>query len=87
MSGSILLLQILLNICFDFGVEFDITLNASKSFLIQFGIDNSDSLSVLSLGTGCVQQADRIKYLGIWFEGAKFSKLANYIFECSKYRE
>ena len=32
LSGSILHLQILLNICFDVGVEFDITFNASKSF-------------------------------------------------------
>ena len=59
----------MLNICFDFGVEFDITFNASKSFLIQFGLDNSDSLPVLSLGTGCLQWTDRIKYLGIWLEG------------------
>ena len=54
-SGSILHLQILLNICFDFGVEFDITFNASKSFLIQFGLENSDSLPVLSLGTVWLQ--------------------------------
>ena len=52
-SGSILHLQILLNICFDFGVEFAITFNASESVLIQFGLDNSDSWPVLSLGTGC----------------------------------
>ena len=75
LSGSILHLQILLNICFDFGVEFDITLNASKSFLIQLGRENSDSLPVLSLGTGCLQWADRIKYLGICLGEAKFSKL------------
>ena len=47
---SILHLQILLHICFDSGIEFDITSNASESFLIQFGLDNSDSLPVLSLG-------------------------------------
>ena len=62
LSGSILHLQILLNIYFDFGVEFDITFNASKSILIQLGLDNSDSLPVLSLDTGWLQWADRIKY-------------------------
>ena len=75
LSGSILHLQILLNICFDFGVKFDITFNASKSFLIQFGLDNSDSLPVLSLGTGCLQWADQIKYLRIWLEGDKVFKV------------
>ena len=74
LSGSILHLQILLNICFDFGVEFDITFNASKSFLIQFGLDNNDSLPVLSLSTGCLQWADRIINLGIWLEGGKVFK-------------
>ena len=81
LSGSILHLQILLNICLDFGVEFDITLIALKFLFIQFGLDNIDSLLVLSLGTGCLQKVDRIKYLGIWLEegtgggGANFSKL------------
>ena len=75
LSGSILHLQVLLNICFDFDVEFDITLNASKSFLIHFDLDNSDSLPVLSVGTGCLLWADRIKYLGIWLEGGKVFKV------------
>ena len=75
LSGSILHLQILLNICFYFSVEFDITFNASKSFLIQFGLNNSNDLPVLSLGIGCLLWADRIKYLGIWFEGGKFFKV------------
>ena len=49
--GSILHLQILSNICFDFGVEFEITFNASKFFFIQFGLGDNDSLPVLLLGT------------------------------------
>ena len=73
-SGSILHLQISLHICFHFGVEFDLTFNAFKSFLIQFGLNRSDSLPFLSLVTRCLQWADRIKYLGAWLEGpAKFS--------------
>ena len=46
-----------------------------QSFLTQFGLDNSDSLPVLSQSTGCLQWADRIKYLGIWLEGGKVFKV------------
>ena len=75
LSGSILHLQILLNICFNFDVKFDITFNASKFFLIQFGLDNSGSLPVLSLGTGSSQGSDRIRYIGIWLVGGKVFKV------------
>ena len=66
LSGSILHLQVLLNICFNFGLEFDLTFNASKSFLIQYGLDSSEGLPVLSLGNGCLHWVDRLKYLGVW---------------------
>ena len=33
------------------------------------------ALPVLSLGTGCLQWADRIKHLGIWLEGSKAFKV------------
>ena len=41
--------------------------NASKSFLIQFGLDSSDSSSLTGY-SGCLQWADRIKYLEVWLE-------------------
>ena len=67
--------DILLNIFFDFGVEFDITFNVS----VFFDLNNSDSLLVLSLGTIVV--CSRLIELNIKEYGlkrAKFSKLTVY---------
>ena len=75
LSGSILHLQILLNICVDYGLDFDLTFNASKSFLIQFGLVNSNTLPVLSLGAGCLHWVERIKYLGVWLVEGKCFKV------------
>ena len=63
LSGSILHLKILLNICFDFGVEFNLVFNTvpQSFFFNHFGLDSRDSLPVLSLGISCLQWAERIK--------------------------
>jgi hypothetical protein len=74
LSGSILHLQCMLDICSCFGAEFDIVFNHKKSFLMQVGLDVDVVLPQLSLSGVLLQWVNRIKYLGVWFvSGRSFS--------------
>jgi hypothetical protein len=73
LSGSIWHLQFMLQICEDYGVEFDIKFNQSKSFLCQFGLDHNVILPELFLCGIALCWVDRLKYLGVWLvSGKKF---------------
>jgi len=71
LSGSILHLQCMLDLCGDFGVEFDILFNQKKSFLLQVGLDSNVVLPQLVLSNVCLQWVDRIKYLGVFTVAGK----------------
>jgi hypothetical protein len=66
LSGSILHLQLMLDICVSYGVEFDIVFNKVKSVLMQIGLDADVVLPQLSLNGEWLKWVSRIRYLGVW---------------------
>ena len=71
LSGSLLQLQCMLDICYDYGLKFDILFNSDKSFLLQIGLVDHHSLPSLALGLSCLKWVDKIKYLGVWIVAGK----------------
>jgi hypothetical protein len=73
LSGSILQLQAMLDVCSVYGVEFDIKFNQAKSFLFQTGLNVNTVLPSLCLCNVKLQWVERLKYLGVWLiSGKKF---------------
>jgi hypothetical protein len=75
LSGSMLQLQSMLNICVEYGEEFDLKFNALKSFLIQIGLVDHHDLPDLELGDRFLKWVECIKYLGVWIIEGKFFKV------------
>jgi esterase/lipase superfamily enzyme len=71
LSGSVLHLQCMLDLCSDFGTEFDMLFNQKKSFLLQVGFNVSVALPQLILTNAYLQWVDRIKYLGVYIVAGK----------------
>jgi hypothetical protein len=71
LSASILQLQCMLDLCTEYGYEFDIVFNHTKSFLLQFGLDMSVSLPALLLSNSVLRWVGRMKYLGVWLCAGK----------------
>ena len=71
LSSSILHLQAMLNICTDYGLEFDIKFNQKKSFLLQFGLDQDIVLPDLFIDRIALSWVVKIKYLGVYLVAGK----------------
>ena len=75
LAPSIKGIKLLLQICGEFCVEFDIGLNAKKSYLMYFGKKASISCDVM-LNDKVLNWSDECKYLGVILKSGK-------IFSCS----
>jgi hypothetical protein len=64
LSSSVVKLQLMLNICDEYGFEFDIKFNTSKSHLLQIG-HKIITLPPLLLSDSQIHWVDDIKYLGL----------------------
>ena len=69
--SSILYLQAMLNICTDYGQEFDIKFNQEKSFLLQFGLDQEIVLPDLLIDRIALSWVAKLKYLGVYLVAGK----------------
>ena len=60
-------MQCMLNICTDFGIEYDVKFNENKSVALRIGPRfNSVCKSLVGLlGSRCLQFVDSVKYLGV----------------------
>ena len=65
LSGSIIHLKFMINICTEYGLNFDIKFNQSKSFLFQIGLDINEVLHDLHLCGIALKWVKCLKYLGI----------------------
>ena len=64
----------MLNICAEYGLNFNIKFNQSKSFLFQIGLDINEALPDLYLCGVALKWDKRLKYLGVWlFAGKRFT--------------
>ena len=71
LSASVIQLQSMLDICYEYGVQFDIKFNALKSNLLQIGLDVTVKLPILNLGESIINWSSQIKYLGILIAAGK----------------
>ena len=69
--SPILHLQSVLNICSDYGLEFDIKYNQKKFFLLQFGFDKEIVLSTLFIDRIALSWVAKLKYLGVYLVAGK----------------
>ena len=61
----------MLNICAEYGLNFDIKFNQSKSLLFQIGLDINEILPDLYLCGIALKWVKRLKYLGVWLSAGK----------------
>ena len=71
LSGFIIHLQFMLNICAEYGLNFDIKFNQSKSFLFQIDLDINEVLPDLCLCGVALKWVKRLKYLGVRLSAGK----------------
>jgi len=69
-------MQRMLNICSDFGIEYDVKFNENKSVAMRIGPRFNSVCKPLVLGSRCLQFVDSVKYLGV-------SIVASHHFRCS----
>jgi len=69
-------MQRMLNICSDFGIEYDVKFNENKSVALRIGPRFNSVCKPLVLGRRCLQFVDSVKYLGV-------SIVASHHFRCS----
>jgi len=67
LSVSCFGLQRLVDICGNYGTQWDIKFNSAKSQVIYFGLATK-VLCGISLNGSIVESVDKIKYLGVYFE-------------------
>ena len=64
LSGSVIQLEKMLDICYDYGINMDISFNANKFHLIHVGQDYKNELPLLRLGETLLSWVNEFKYLG-----------------------
>ena len=69
-------MQCMLDICTDFGIEYDIKFNENKSVALRIGPRFNSVCKPLVLGSRCLQFVDSVKYLGVCI-------VASHHFKCS----
>ena len=77
LSGSVVKLQLMLNICYSFAFEWKFTFNGKKSCCMVFGRDFYDKLPQMVIGREDIKWADSCVYLGVELKaGRTFTTLA-----------
>ena len=61
----------MLNICVEYGLNFDKKFNQSKSFLFQIGLDINEVLPDLYLCGVALKWVKYLKYIGVWLSVGK----------------
>ena len=69
-------MQCMLNICTDFGTEYDVKFNENNSVALRIGPCFNSVCKPLVLGSRCLQFVDSVKYLGVCI-------VASHHFKCS----
>ena len=77
LSGSVVKLQLMINICYSYAVEWKFTFNGKKSCRMVFGRDFYDKLPQMVTGREDIKWADSCVYLGVELKaGRTFTTLA-----------
>ena len=75
MSGSLVKMQFMLDICYNYGCQYDIVFNGTKSQLICFGSEWNKEITESLLGIGMLQRVKELKLLKIYFGAGKHIKI------------
>jgi Reverse transcriptase (RNA-dependent DNA polymerase) len=67
LSPSVIGLQCMLDICFEFGAKHDIIFNSKKSVCLLVGVRDSDVKCNMFLGGNELLWVSKLKYLGVYF--------------------
>ena len=71
LSGSVCMLQKMLNVSYTVGAELDIVFNVNKSFLFKVGPAYNDRFINLKIGNQEIAWVNCLKYLGVQFTAAR----------------
>jgi Reverse transcriptase (RNA-dependent DNA polymerase) len=67
LSPSVIGLQCMLDICFEYGAKQNITFNSKKSVCLMVGVRDSDVKCNMFLGGNELLWVSKLKYLGVYF--------------------